>query len=109
MLVVVIDGGSGGDGEDFLVGYRRFWVNSTRHHSQYGSYYPRKSEFATGLVFERNSGCLKKHGGGLSLPRIYGSVESRGSLWFTGSAPSVLKCSMHGRVVWVQHACRLES
>ena len=54
--------------------YRRFWVNSTRHHSRYGSYYPRKSEFATGLAFERNSGCLKKHGGGSSLPRIYGTV-----------------------------------
>ena len=50
----------------------RFWVNSTRHHSRYGSYYPRKSEFATGLVFKRNSGCLKKYGGGSSLPRIYG-------------------------------------
>jgi len=65
--------------------YRRFWVNSTRHHSRYGSYYPRKSEFATGLVFERNSGCLKKHGGGSSLPRIYGItiawVEKELGLW----------------------------
>ena len=52
--------------------YRRFWVNSTSHHSRYGSYYPRKSEFATGLDFKRNSGCLKKYGGGSSLPRIYG-------------------------------------
>ena len=29
-------------------------------------------EFATELVFKRNSGCLKKYGGGSSLPRIYG-------------------------------------
>ena len=54
---------------------RRFWANSTRHYSLYGSYYPRKSEFATGLVFERTSGCLKKHSGGSSLLRIYGILD----------------------------------
>ena len=50
--------------------YHRFRVNSTYHHFRHGSYYPRKSEFATVLIFKNNSGCLKKCGGGSSLPRI---------------------------------------
>jgi len=47
----------------------------------------RKSESATGLVLKRNSGCLKKYGGGSSfLPRICGSVAHRLGLGENGSS-----------------------
>ena len=57
--------------------YRGFCANSTRRHFLYGSYYPRKIEFATGLVFKRNSGCLKKYGGGSSLETKFHAVIVR--------------------------------
>jgi len=40
----------------------------TRLYYLYGSYYPEKGEFVTGLVLKRNSGYLKKYGGESSLP-----------------------------------------